>query len=230
MFELFERELKQLDIKLAAKSAPAEADQELFRKAAACHQQLAESDRSLQQAQAVSDSVKRQLEFAVLFSQLYEERPERQNLQEVAANFQQQQAAAEQEVEKLQASCQSTLEAISKTGQSKEFRGPCQLSLEPVLQQHNIQRQAYHSGAFVGNQIHQALTPEVITELTAAPHAVIVERGTFPNLQNDAQTLSNRFSSLMRKYAACRNIMSRVQPLPSRDCEQTRGTCERLSS
>lgn len=40
---------------------------------------------------------------------------------------------------------------IEKLSGSTDFHSPCQQSLEPVLQEHGIQRQVYHGGAFIGN-------------------------------------------------------------------------------
>ena len=59
---------------------------------------------------------------------------------------------------------------------SKGLLGPCQKSLEPVLQANKIQRQVYHSGAFIGNHVHVAIKPTVVDALTQAPVTVVEER------------------------------------------------------
>ena len=52
--------------------------------------------------------------------------------------------------------------------------GPCQKSLEPVLQAVKIQPQIYHGGAFISNHVHAAMKPTVVDALTQA--SVTVER------------------------------------------------------
>ena len=51
---------------------------------------------------------------------------------------------------------QNKLEATIKQGFNKED-GPFVKALDIALQFFNVQRQAYHSGAFVGNHVHCSL-------------------------------------------------------------------------
>ena len=94
--------------------------------------------------------------------------------------------------------------------------GPCLASLESTLQQHNIKRQAYHSGAFVGNHVHHALQPDVTTALTSAPLQVIQARTSGAEQQaeatarlvEEATTVKLRYQKLFSQYAICRRIFS----------------------
>ena len=84
--------------------------------------------------------------------------------------------------------------------------GPCLASLESTLQQHNIKRQAYHSGAFVGNH---ALQPDVTTALTSALLQVIQARTSGAEQQAEATarlvekatTVKLRYQKLFSQYA-----------------------------
>ena len=48
---------------------------------------------------------------------------------------------------------------------AKTVQGLCTSCFEPVLARHCIDRQAYHSGAFVGNHIYKVLQPGVISAI-----------------------------------------------------------------
>ena len=84
--------------------------------------------------------------------------------------------------------------------------GPCERSVEPVLQKNGIQRQSYHGCAFVGNHIHKALSQKVIGELTAAPKDVIAQR--CPPLADEVDEVATRYSTLMTQYASCSSLFS----------------------
>ena len=86
---------------------------------------------------------------------------------------------------------------------AKIKNGPCESSLEPVLQKHGIQRQSYHGGAFVGNHVHKALSPTVVSELTSAPVAVIAARCPGPPLAGEVDAIKCRYNDLMTQYAQC---------------------------
>ena len=74
--------------------------------------------------------------------------------------------------------------------------GPCESSIEVVLQKRQIQRQAYHGGAFVGNQVHKALKPKIREALTSAPENIIRS----PTLLHEAEAIPDRYDTLMEQY------------------------------
>ena len=94
----------------------------------------------------------------------------------------------------------------------KKAAGPCVTSLEAVLPQYQIKRQAYHSGAFVGNHIHRALKPDVIAALTSVPLTVVQSRTPADSgevqLLAQAKSLRDRYSRLFTEYAACCKLFS----------------------
>ena len=109
----------------------------------------------------------------------------------------------------------------AKLTKARVHQGPCSTSLEKVLQKHTVERQAYHSGSFVGNHVHKCLKGHVIEELTAAPLQML--KSTFlpesvptalsyPQhvdlLLLDAEQMQARYSSLMKSYAICSRAFS----------------------
>ena len=87
--------------------------------------------------------------------------------------------------------------------------GPCESSVEPVLQRHNIQRQKYFGGAFIGNHIHHALQHQV-THAIAYSHVQVVQNRC-PALLNAALTVTERYDKAMTQYADCSEIFSSAE-------------------
>ena len=115
----------------------------------------------------------------------------------------------------LKADIRKLKEEIDKGG--KKMSGPCESSLEIILQRHHICRQRYHSRAFVGNQVHHALQPAVLHDLTSAPSSVIGEpcRNSTQELITAAQVIQERYMALFQQFAACRRRYSsclRISP------------------
>ena len=76
--------------------------------------------------------------------------------------------------------------------------GPCESSIEVVLQKRQIQRQAYHGGAFVGNHVHKALKPKIREALTSAPVNII--RNRCPTLLHEVESIPDHYDALMEQY------------------------------
>lgn len=93
-----------------------------------------------------------------------------------------------------------------KLEQASVKHGPCESTVDPVLQRYNIKRQKYFGGAFVGNHVHHALQRNVTHELCHAHVAIISDR--YPDLLPAALTIAERYSKLMTQYADCRAIFS----------------------
>ena len=99
---------------------------------------------------------------------------------------------------------------------AKVKNGPCTSSFEPVLSSNRIDRQAYHSGAFIGNHVHKALKNDVLKEIVSAPLALLHTFFHPPLLLSDRQhlllqhalELRERYASLFSAYAACRSIFA----------------------
>ena len=104
---------------------------------------------------------------------------------------------------------------ITKASTSKDLSGPCLRSVEPVLQQHHIQRQAYHGGAFIGNHVHEALKPTVVTAITHSHIQIVQER--CPELAQEATTVATRYHQLLTNYATCREIFSHCNAVSDED-------------
>ena len=65
-------------------------------------------------------------------------------------------------VERAKQEVKALSDDVQAAAKGKDMNGPCEYSLDPVLQAHKIQRQVYHGGAFIGNHIHLALKPTVV--------------------------------------------------------------------
>ena len=97
---------------------------------------------------------------------------------------------------------------------------PCHESFEPVLKKHRIDRQAYHSGAFMGNHIHKALQPATCKEITSAPLQTMTNIFNTDNspyiqytpqqqdLPDRASALLDKYSRLFTQYKDCRAIFA----------------------
>ena len=117
---------------------------------------------------------------------------------------------------------ESEINELKKSLSAAKIRnGPCERSVEPVLQRHGIQRQSYHGGAFVGNHVRKALTQPVIHELTSAPKVVVAER--CPALASIADDIADRHSSLMSQYASCSELFNRSSAVTDEDLEVMEG-------
>ena len=105
--------------------------------------------------------------------------------------------------------------SLQEVDKAKATDGPCEKSLEKVLQLHNIERQVYHGGAFIGNHVHRALEPTVVAEVCEAPVTVFAERN--PAILGEARTVAKRYLDLLRAYAKCRSVFSRCSPVSEAD-------------
>eukprot|EP00117_Sycon_ciliatum_P016182 scpid19464/ scgid4041/ E3 ubiquitin-protein ligase NRDP1; RING finger protein 41 &gt; E3 ubiquitin-protein ligase NRDP1; RING finger protein 41 len=134
----------------------------------------------------------------------------------LAAQLQQHWAAQQQQLNDMNVRISSLEERLVN---AKVKNGPCASSFEPVLVKHRIDRQAYHSGAFVGNHINKALQPSVTQQIVSAPLTVVAsfvnpDGASFAPTQAQHQLLkaaeecSARYASLFGKYASCRAIFA----------------------
>ena len=130
-------------------------------------------------------------------------------------------AAVQSHWAQLKESAQKLQEEIATLQQSLSTAcvesGPCVSCFETVLIKHRIERQAYHSGAFIGNHVHRALQQTVIAELTSAPVATVqsyLSDSPSPDetsILQEAQELQSRYSKLFAAYASCRAVFSKCQ-------------------
>ena len=105
-------------------------------------------------------------------------------------------------------------EQQKKVPQSMKGR-PCEASLDPVLKRHNVVRQEYHGGAFIGNHVAKALTPQVVDELTSAPLQVVQDRCA--SLVPEMDVVTKRYELLLKEYAACRSIFNTSSAISDAD-------------
>ena len=95
---------------------------------------------------------------------------------EVINDLQQAYRAADQQFQKHNVHIARLQQDVMKASGSKDLKGPCSSAIEPVLQQYKIERQVYHGGAFIGNHVHRAIKPAVVTAICRSHIPVIEDR------------------------------------------------------
>ena len=213
MFEAFQRDLKDLDLDLGARCQASNTDVELFRKVCDLHGQLLAEEQLLRNATESITQTQHQLEFVALHFR----QQEQEDVLGVVADLQQVQISATGDRNRHNLQVSKLTDQISALSKNKDFVGPCAASVEPVLQ-HGIQRQVYHGGAFIGNHVHMALKPTVVTAITEAHLSIIHDR--CPDLTPLAQEVAARYRNLMTSYAACRTIFSHCRPVDDAELDK----------
>ena len=127
--------------------------------------------------------------------------------------------------------------------QVKKLSGPCSRQLETELQGLHIQRQAYHSGSFVGNHIHKMLQVCLSSqELPQANWQSELEKNIFASFSfcnfhqetsikkltgvpvnvsqqsgsafmDMAQLIHDKYGKLFRQFGACHRIFNAAKVL-----------------
>ena len=204
IFDVFTREVRLLDMQLAEQCDAEEQDSGRFRALSTANRKLSGCKTAFSEATAKATALKNHLHFIVLFGQ--------QQVMAIEALA----GVLQPEVEQAQKIAENEL---AKLRHSNDVLGPCEASIEPEeLQKNIIHRQAYRGGAFVGDHIHRALKPAVITAITEAPEIVIGDR--CPALRNDGQVVSERYKSLFSQYAACRSSFSHFNKCGEEELQQ----------
>ena len=179
-----------------------------------CHSQeaLFAANEKLKYAQEKCTKAKEQLEYIIIHTGRFGSNQHLENMANVQKTkwgmYKDKQEVAEKELKEK-------TDAV-KSIQGKADGGPCAASLEAVLQQHGIQRQAYHGGAFEGNHVHKGLQEKVFSDLCSAPAHVISKRAEASAegasagqrdqvtcLVQAATVVKDRYVSLFSKFAAC---------------------------
>eukprot|EP00117_Sycon_ciliatum_P031026 scpid26618/ scgid24343/ E3 ubiquitin-protein ligase NRDP1; RING finger protein 41 len=213
IFDVFTREVRLLDMQLAEQCDAEEQDSGRFRALSTANHKLSGCKTAFSEATAKATALENHLHFIVLFGQ-----QQGMAIEALAGVLQREVEQAQADTEQCSSQLKIAEDELAKLRRSKDVLGPCEASIEPVLQKNIIHRQAYHGGAFVGNHIHRALKPAVITAITEAPAIVIGDR--CPALRNDAQVVSERYKSLFSQYAACRSSFSHCNKCGEEELQQ----------
>ena len=204
LFDVFLRDVRELDEKMAALTATSPSDSQLFSQLAALHAKHRQCVNDADEKAERASTLQQALNYLALHA--HRQGVTGSNLEHVCATTQAQWKQASDDAARLTAEADSILTQINGITKDKELCGPCESTVEPVLQKHNIQRQAYHGGAFIGNHVHRALTEDVVKALTTAPLAIINER--CPSLAPDATAVAERHAKLMTTYRLCTSAFS----------------------
>eukprot|EP00117_Sycon_ciliatum_P026615 scpid33635/ scgid5600/ E3 ubiquitin-protein ligase NRDP1; RING finger protein 41 &gt; E3 ubiquitin-protein ligase NRDP1; RING finger protein 41 len=213
IFEALVKDCQTLDMSLAASGPATPADSQQFSTIVAKHQKLREKQDELIAVNASAQQLRNQLDWLALHSNTLLPA----QIQAAAGVIQvqcAQQAASRSSLEEETSSLVEEIQRITGT-----ISGPCEQSLDKVLQRNNICRQRYHGGSFIGNHVHHALQSTVIEQLASAPLAVIQEDGrtASASVLSDATDVCSRYMALMEQFAACRRRYSSCKKMTPED-------------
>ena len=219
LFDAMVRDAEELDLQLA-KSLLTIQSSASFNEVAAKQKQL----HTLYETRAIQEhraqEAQAQLQWLLLANQ------QSGVNHQAAALFAAQAAALQHHWGTLQEQLQATVKDVTQLEQDltavKVKLGPCSSSFEPTLPRHIIDRQAYHSGAFVGNHVHKALQSGVTADIVSSPlrtlHAImnpdgvpLVHTQSQHDLLQAAETIRQRYALLFTSYASCRQTFSSTQ-------------------
>ena len=167
MFTAFEHELQGLDLKVAASSVAINSDSTSFHDLVGLHTKAIEAANHSAACRSAIDTVTQQLQYVAMFVA-------HDMTRNAEAALQQHIIAITREKETYSARYEQLINNITK--KAKSTAGPCQVSIEPVLQKAYVQRQVYYGGTLVGNHVKLALQPHIILSLVEAPTCVICEQ------------------------------------------------------
>ena len=167
MFTAFERELQGLDLKVAASSVAINSDSTSFHDLVEWHTKAIEAANHSAACLSAIDTVTQQLQYVAMFVA-------HDMTRNAEAALQQHIIAIAKEKEMYNARYKQLINDITK--KAKSTAGPCQVSIEPVLQKAYVQRQVYYGGTLVGNHVKLALQPHIILSLVEASTCVICEQ------------------------------------------------------
>ena len=217
--EALTKDLQELDAQLAIKCEPlTAADATAFQKLCELNGQLRSEELAANTVQAQREGIVQQLQFVALHLQQHPE----QHVMEVINDLQQAYRAADQQhnvhIARLQ-------QHVMKASGSKDLKGPCSSAVEPVLQQYKIERQVYHGGAFIGNHVHRALKPTMVTAIQCRSHIPVIE-DRCASLLPVANRIASRYEKLLNGYAACRAIFSHRESIGDESLERLQSEIE----
>ena len=225
LFQAMEGEVRTLDLQVAVTTTTTDEGAAAFRQLSEMHDDQRVTVTAQTDCLLKIEEAKHQLEYTTFYSQ---HAHNQDYFTTAIAQLQTQLQELTAESQRIQAKHQQQQQEIAKLESNKQFSGPCFASIEPVLQKHKVQRQAYHGGAFVGNHIHRVLQPHVIAELIAAPTKVVAER--CPQLQEAALEIQNRYSSLLSGYASCRKHFGHCLSLSEDDVKEFQSSVKQFLS
>ena len=137
LYGALEKDLRQLDLKLASQCAAVASDSTVFAKLAEPHRDLSAVKEQHAQAQQQCALFQHHMQYVALHMQ--EDYVE--VMEELLRNLNDAYATADQERIQLDARQQELDQSIVKLGDSKDFHGPCEQSLDAMLQASGIERQ-----------------------------------------------------------------------------------------
>ena len=106
-----------------------------------------------------------------------------------------------------------------------DFYTPSLEGCPHVVPLHQLQgRQVYHGGAFIGNHVHRALKPTVVTAICRSHIPVIEDRCA--SLLPAASRIASRYEKLLNGYAACRAIFSHCESIGDESLERLQSEIE----
>ena len=221
LFEAMIRDANDLDCTLAKHAKSSKEDSPEFQALLEQYQQLRTLSDTLHTHEQITEMKHQQLQWLVLHQHELDE-----NIATHLCNaLQMQWRESSQETEKVRTDVQKLQQKLED---AKVVKGPFANEFEVVLEEHDIYRQAYFSGTFVGNHINKALQPPTTAAITSAPFRVLNARTSLSQEASDslraaATALQQRYLRLFSQYAAARKIFAsckKVEPADTTLLEQ----------
>ena len=95
--------------------------------------------------------------------------------------------------------------------------GPCVSSLDGILKSMGVERQAYHSNSFIGNDCHLLLKSENVTKLCYSILDIVRELEKDNELLIEVGISCEQFEILFNKYGCCHIVFNSARHLDDDD-------------
>ena len=109
------------------------------------------------------------------------------------------------------------LEKIKEVEVFDKKSGPITQNLEKVLAKHNIEPQAYHSGAFIGNHCNKYLETPVYEDLTSSIVTETERLTDDADLHKSAKYIKDSFFTLNELFSKVHKLISHCRPIDEQE-------------
>ncbi|XP_065192129.1 uncharacterized protein LOC135823213 [Sycon ciliatum] len=216
MFDAMLKDLRELDKLLASKAQSAAGDSDAFGRLSGLYRDHHDAEEQIAAASEQASGYQQQLNYVALHA--HNQGVTGGNLEFVCEQIRAEWQKANDTVVEMTNAKEGISQQILAATAEKDICGPCESAVEPVLQSHNIKRQVYHGGAFIGNHVHRALQPAVLQSIAAAPISVIQER--CPDLMDDASVVQLRYMKLLDEYRKCTSAFGHCRKVTRAEVEE----------
>ncbi|XP_066286471.1 uncharacterized protein [Branchiostoma lanceolatum] len=223
LFNLFEAELQDIDLKIQSYTANAFKEGEATREEILSDEHLARFKGYLDaidearafdhQAEALEEEIEEQ-ECNKLAWLAYSDGADDSMAEEIFTEA----CSMIEDLTQRKETLREKAENIRKRTSVKIGQGPLTSELDIVLNKYRVRRQAYHSNSFIGNHVHRMLKDDAIEGLTSAVKTTINSiMGNSDNLPISLMPLvtatAEKYKQLFTLFAQCHKRYSRSEPM-----------------